>query len=44
MHMKKKIWDYTVTAELFLEVYAAFENGEVQRIFCAPMSMIIVRI
>ena len=25
---EKKIWDYTVTAELFLEVYAAFENGE----------------
>ena len=25
---EKKIWDHTVTAELFLEVYAAFENGE----------------
>ena len=25
---EKKWWDYTVAAELFLEVYAAFENGE----------------
>ena len=25
---EKKMWDYTVAAELFLEVYASFENGE----------------
>ena len=25
---EKKIWDYTVAAELFLEVYAAFEDAE----------------
>ena len=25
---EKKIWDYTVAAELFLEVYAAFEDDE----------------
>lgn len=28
MHMKKKYWDYTVAAELFLEIYAAFEGEE----------------